>query len=387
MSSSLPTVLAIAGTRPELVKLAPVIRAIHATGKLAVRTVFSGQHVEMLESVLADFDVAPDLDLREPMQSRTLSQSVAWLLERLDRVLAEVRPAGVIVQGDTNTAFVGALAAMHHRLPVFHVEAGLRTTDLLSPFPEEANRRLVGRLAALHFAPTERAANNLRREGIAEEAIHVTGNTGIDALRLYAARPSEAADRILARLRPSSRRLLVTLHRRENHDRVHEVTSAIRRLRMSHPELDVLWILHANGMRQKVIEGGNDVPGVHLLEPQAYPVFVHLLRSVDLVASDSGGVQEEAPVFGKPVLILRDETERTEAVEAGCARLVGCDAGRIVSTCRGLLDDPAAYQAMSGVKSPFGDGYASDRIVAAIGNHFGIVIRRLKVTGTGPMSR
>jgi UDP-N-acetylglucosamine 2-epimerase (non-hydrolysing) len=382
MSSSVPTLLAIAGTRPELVKLAPVIRAIRDCGRLCVRTVFSGQHVEMLQSVLADFDVAPDLDLREPMTQRTLSQSVAWLLERLDRVLAEVKPDGVIVQGDTNTVFVGALAATHHRLPVFHVEAGLRTADLLSPFPEEANRRLVGRLATLHFAPTERAAKNLRAEGIAEQAIHVTGNTGIDALRMYAQRPSADADAILSRLTPGSQRLLVTLHRRENHDRVHEVTSAIRRLRMSHPNLEVLWVLHANGMRSKVIEGGGDIPGVHLLEPQPYQVFVHLMRSVDIVASDSGGVQEEAPVFGKPLLVLRDETERQEAIEAGCARLVGCDSGRIVAACHRLLADPDAYQVMSRVKSPFGDGYASERIVGAIAGHYGIVLRRLKQTGS-----
>ncbi|MEZ4368137.1 MAG: UDP-N-acetylglucosamine 2-epimerase (non-hydrolyzing) [Kofleriaceae bacterium] len=354
------TLLAIAGTRPELVKLAPVIRAIKERGGgLAVKTVFSGQHVEILESVVADFDVAPDVDLRVPMTPRTLSQTVAWLLEGLDKVVAELKPDGVIVQGDTNTAFVGALVAMHHKLPVFHVEAGLRTPDLLSPFPEEANRRLVGRIAALHFAPTDRAAANLVAEGIAEDVIHVTGNTGIDALAVYAQRPSAEADAILARLTPGSRRMLVTLHRRENQERVSEVTSAIRRLRMSHPDLEVVWILHANGIRAKVIEGLEGVPGVHLLEPQPYGVFVHLMKAVDLVASDSGGVQEEAPVFGKPVLILRDETERGEAVDAGCARLVGCDAGRIVATAQWLLGDAEAYATMSRAKSPFGDGRAS----------------------------
>lgn len=365
------TLLAIAGTRPEVLKLAPLIRLLRAEGSAVItKTCFSGQHLEILESVLGDLDVAPDVDLRSPARNRTLSQHVAWLLERLDAALAAVKPDGVIVQGDTNSAFTGALVAHHRQIPSFHVEAGLRTSDPNRPFPEEMNRRLVARMAALHFAPTPRARDNLLAEGVPPEAIHVTGNTGIDALRIYAGRESPAAEAILSRLRPGTRRLLVTLHRRENEQHVAEVTSAVRQIVLQTPDVDVLWILHLNGIRKHVTAALEGHPAVHLLEPQPYRSFVHLMKAAHIILSDSGGVQEEAPVLGTPVLVLREDTERREAVEAGSSRVVGCQTKSIMKACRHLLDNDEAYRAMSQARSPFGDGHASARIAQAITRHY-----------------
>jgi UDP-N-acetylglucosamine 2-epimerase len=365
------TLLAVAGTRPELLKLAPVIRQIRLTGgALSVRTCFSGQHVEILESVLGDVDVTPDIDLRSAPAKRSLTQNLAWLLEQMEHTLELAQPDGVIVQGDTNTVLAAALAAFHHQLPSFHVEAGLRTARRKLPFPEEINRRLVTRLASLHFAPTERARQNLLLEGVDPARVLVTGNTGIDALMLYAGQASEEAEAVLGRLRPHSRKLLVTLHRRENATLVRTVTSAIERVIAAHPDVEVLWVLHLNGIRSEVTAQLGNHPSVHLLEPQSYKSFVHLMKSAYFVLSDSGGVQEEAPVLGKPVLVLRRETERMEAVEAGSSWVVGCGNEAIEQACHRLLDDPALYQSMSQPRSPFGDGHASEQIVRALQEFF-----------------
>jgi UDP-N-acetylglucosamine 2-epimerase (non-hydrolysing) len=365
--------LTILGTRPELIKLAPVVRRLRDDGGgLTGRTCFSGQHVEMIDQVLGDLGLEPDSDLRCPSPSRTLSQNLAYLLERLDGVLEAEQPSGVLVQGDTTSTFAAALAAHHRKIPCFHVEAGLRTGQRYSPFPEEMYRRLVGQLAALHFAPTARARENLVAEGVKPELIEVTGNTGIDALHMFASTPSPGAENLLARLRPGSRKLLVTLHRRENADHVSHVTAAVRRIVAEHRDVDVIWILHLNGTRKRALADLSGIPGVHLFEPQPYRVFAHLLRAADLVLTDSGGVQEEAPVFGKPILVLRGVTERHEAVETGNARVVGCETDAIVAASERLLHDPAAYRAMSAPASPFGDGRASERIVQALRRFYGL---------------
>jgi UDP-N-acetylglucosamine 2-epimerase (non-hydrolysing) len=364
--------LTVAGTRPELIKLAPVIRRMHDSHVLEPVTCFSGQHVEILDAVLDCVGVAPDIDLREPPQSRSLSAGLAWLLERLDTAVREQGPSGVVVQGDTNTALAGALTAFHNGLPCFHVEAGLRTSTPDLPFPEEMNRRLIGRLASMHFCPTRRARGNLIAEGVPPQNVLVTGNTGIDAMRIYAARPCEAADEIVEPVldAPPTRMVLVTLHRRENAESVRNVTAAVRQLAMWHPDVRVLWILHHNAIRHTVVEALGEHPAVTLVEPQPYRVFVKLMQAAELILSDSGGVQEEAPVLGKPLLVLREQTERPEAVEAGSARVVGCHTATVVAVANELLSDSAAYAAMSRKRSPFGDGRAADRIVRAMQQYF-----------------
>jgi UDP-N-acetylglucosamine 2-epimerase (non-hydrolysing) len=370
--------LAVAGTRPEILKLAPLIRSLRAPGSgFGAKTCFSGQHVEMLASVLGDLDVTPDVDMREPSVRRSLTENLAWLLERIDRAVSTLRPAGILVQGDTNTALAGATVAFHHQIPSFHVEAGLRTSDPALPFPEEMNRRLIARMAALHFAPTHLAQKNLLVEGVPADSIHLTGNTGIDALCLYANGTTAAAAEITGRFRPGSRRLLVTVHRRENAELVGEATSAMESVLEWFPDVEVLWILHLNRTRETVAERLRHHPRVHLVEPQSYKTFVQLMKGADLILSDSGGVQEEAPFLGKPVLVLRDETERGEAVEAGCARLTGCRQQAIERACTELLTDEVAYARMARPRHLFGDGHASARIVDALRKHYGVADRAL----------
>lgn len=351
--------LAIAGTRPEVLKLAPVIRALRDS-TFEVRTCFSGQHREILQSVLGDLDVKPDVEYRAPEVDLTLTQSYARLLTHLASAISTISPDGVVVQGDTNTVLAGAVAAFHMSVPVFHVEAGLRTTTPLLPFPEEMNRRMTSRIASLHFAPTEQAKNNLLAEGVSAEQIVVTGNTIIDTLQIYAQQESADAQALPARY------LLVTLHRRENKPHVAEVTAAMRELVLERDDVDVCWLLHLNDIRAEVLGDLLGHPRIHLIEPQSYSAFVHLMKRSTLILTDSGGVQEEAPALGRPVLVLRDETERPEAVEAGSAEVVGCHRRRLLERCRHLLSDDAAYARMSTPRFPFGDGQASKRIVRAL---------------------
>ncbi len=368
----------MAGTRPEVLKLAPLIRALRAPGSgFGAKTCFSGQHVEMLASVLGDLDLSPDVDMREPSVRRSLTENLAWLLERVDRAVSTLRPSGVLVQGDTNTALAGATVAFHHQIPCFHVEAGLRTSDPALPFPEEMNRRLIARMAALHFAPTSKAQGNLLAEGVPADTIHLTGNTGIDALCLYARGTTPAAAEIWGRFRPGTRRLLVTVHRRENAERVAEATGAIEAVLDRFADVEVLWILHLNRTRETVSERLRNHPRVHLVEPQSYKTFVQLMKGAHLILSDSGGVQEEAPFLGRPVIVLRDETERAEAVEAGCARLTGCRRQAIEDACVDLLTDDVAYARMARPRHLFGDGHASARIVDALRKHYGVADRAL----------
>lgn len=360
---SAPKILVVGGTRPEALKLAPLVRMLgEPESPFSVQTCFSGQHQELLQSVLYGLPIRADIKLPDLPRHRTLAQTLILLLDNLDQVLFDSDFDGVVVQGDTHTTLAGAMAAYNNKIPCFHVEAGLRTNNPYLPFPEEMNRRQVSRLAALHFAPTQRAQENLLAEGIPQDTVFVTGNTVVDALQMYVSQENPRAQEILEQCQPNTRRLLVTLHRRENLDRVSQVTRAVRQLLMQRQDIEVMWLLHLNASRGRVLRDLAGHPAVHLFEPQPYSVFVHLMKEAHIVLTDSGGVQEEAPVFGSPTLVLRDETERPEAVEAGCAKLVGCDSQRIVSACQQLLDNPQVYRAMSQPKSPFGDGKASERI-------------------------
>jgi UDP-N-acetylglucosamine 2-epimerase (non-hydrolysing) len=332
----------------------------------------SGQHGALARDIAREVGLAVDFDLGaqdgapavappEPRAS-TLSTSLARLLERLSALIASVKPRGVLVQGDTTTSLAGALAAFHASIPSFHVEAGLRTGTPLRPFPEEMNRRLVTRLAALHFAPTEHARQNLLAEGVAGDTIVVTGNTVVDALAQFA--PRNAADDHTRATRPT---VLVTLHRREGATSARTIAGAVLDLASV---ADVVWIRHPNPTSAEALAVLEGDPRVQVLEPQPYAAFVSLMRRARVILTDSGGVQEEAPVLGVPVVVLRDETDRPEAVAAGNAVVVGGNAGAIVSACRDLLDDADLHARRSRVTSPFGDGGASPRIAAAIAAYF-----------------
>jgi UDP-N-acetylglucosamine 2-epimerase (non-hydrolysing) len=366
-------VLFVFGTRPEAVKLCPLILAMRGRPEFAARVCVTAQHREMLDAMLARFGVQADddLDVMEPNQP--LSRLTARILERLDGVLLAERPDLVLVQGDTTTTLAGALAAFYRRIPVGHVEAGLRTGDLSQPFPEEANRVLAGRLATLHFAPTPRAAENLRREGLGEDRIYVTGNTGIDAL-LYTRERLERGEwpgfdgDVPA---PGRKLILMTAHRRESFgEGFLRICEGVRRI-AARGDAEIVYPVHPNPNVRGVVErelGG--VAGVHLIEPLDYVPFVDLMRRADILLTDSGGVQEEGPSFGKPVLVMRDKTERQEAVEAGAAILVGTDPDRIAGEAGRLLDSEAAREPFTRVRNPFGDGRASLRIMDAILSFF-----------------
>jgi UDP-N-acetylglucosamine 2-epimerase (non-hydrolysing) len=367
-------VLVIFGTRPEAIKLFPVVRALQATADIAVRTCVTAQHRGLLDQVLGIAQLRPDidLDLMEPGQS--LDRLTARLLTGLGEVLDAERPDLVMVQGDTATAMAGALAAYYRRIPVAHVEAGLRSGDIYHPWPEEVNRRIVAPIARDHFAPTETAAAALRRENIDPATIHVTGNTVIDALHWTRERIKDEPG-LAAGLGPLAERftgkqiVLVTTHRRENFGGgMAAIARSIRRI-ADRDDVAVLFPMHPNPAVAAVMD---EVLNGHLhiarIEPLDYPHFIAALDLSDLVLTDSGGVQEEAPALGKPVLVMRETTERPEGVEAGTARLVGTDEERIVSEIFTLLDDKAAYAAMARAHNPFGDGHASARIAGVVAN-------------------
>src|ERR1044071_3149520 len=364
--------MVIAGTRPEVIKLAPLVhRMRHASCPLDVRFCLSGQHRELLDRVLCDLDVEPDLRL-EPPSHASLTAGLATLLGALGEAMDGLAPQGVVVQGDTNTTLAAAMAAFHRRTPVFHVEAGLRTPSIDEPFPEEMNRRVVSRLASLHFAPTPTAVHNLLAEGVPAESILLTGNTGADALRLYGRSVSRDAEAMIARLRPACRTLLVTLHRRENGRLAQAVVQAVEEIVHQRPDVQVIWVLHANGIRTQVSKALRGCPSVLLTEALSYAGFVQLMRRADIILTDSGGVQEEAPSLGKPVLILRKVTERGEAVEAGNGWMVGCERERVCSAVSELLDDPILYARRARPHHAFGDGFAAERIVDALEAFFGV---------------
>lgn len=355
----------VLGTRPEAIKLAPLARALSRGTEFEPVVVTTGQHREMLHQMLGllGVDVRHALDVMRNRQQ--LSDLTSRLVEGLGQLLRRERPDLVVVQGDTTTALAGALAAFYEHIPVAHVEAGLRTGVLDNPFPEELNRCLIGRIARWHFAPTERAARHLRAEGIAEGQIFTTGNTVIDNLHWALAEGIGTCA-----FRTARRRVLVTLHRRENQGaRMHAMGWALSRL-AERGDVEIVIPLHKSPAVREALLPLTGLPGITLVEPLDYPDFTATLAGCDLVLTDSGGIQEEAPSLGKPALVLRTTTERPEAVEAGAARLIGTDPEAIVAAAAALLDDPAAYRRMATAGNPYGDGGATARIVTQLAEDF-----------------
>ncbi|MGH7266828.1 MAG: non-hydrolyzing UDP-N-acetylglucosamine 2-epimerase [Candidatus Rokuibacteriota bacterium] len=363
-------VVVVMGTRPEAIKLCPVIERLRRTApQVQTHIVVTHQHRTMLDQVLEVFGLRPDFDLQIMRDNQSLNE-IAWrLLHELDPLLERLRPDLVLVQGDTSSAFVAGLAAYYRRTPVAHVEAGLRTGDPYSPYPEEMNRRLLGAVATLHFAPTPSAVGNLEREGVPAERIHVTGNTVVDALQAILAREPPAN---LAEFGRDRRLLLVTAHRRENFGQpLRDICRALDVLIARNPDVEVVYPVHLNpSVRATVFEMLGRKPRIHLLDPLDYLSFVHLMNRSTMILTDSGGIQEEAPSLGKPVLVLRRETERPELLEAGVGELVGTDSAVIVEAAQRLLDDPEHYRLRARVDHVFGDGRASERIVAVLLEHF-----------------
>jgi UDP-N-acetylglucosamine 2-epimerase (non-hydrolysing) len=368
-------VMAIFGTRPEAIKVAPVLAALEESPDFEPVIVVTGQHREMLGQVLELFRIEPDhdLDLCEPGQ--TLTSITAKALLGLEPLFATERPDAVLVQGDTTTTFVGGLAAFYHGLPVFHLEAGLRTLDLASPFPEEANRQLTSRIASLHLAPTLGNKANLVAENVDPAKIVVTGNTVVDALLQAVERSDSYGDPALADLDRDPRRvILVTAHRRESWGEGHaSIARAVAEIARTEPDVLVVFPIHRNPVvRDAIMPLLAGLSNVRVVEPLAYGGLVRLMRRADLILTDSGGIQEEGPSLGKPVLVTRDTTERPEAVTAGTVRLVGTEELQIVGAVRTVLHDPHEYAAMANAVNPYGDGRAAERTVAALAHLFGL---------------
>lgn len=357
------------GTRPEAIKLAPVIQAFGRSPQFDTQVVLTGQHREMVEQVMQMFGLKADRDLAIMKQRQSLTDITSRSLEGLEQLFLEFKPQLVVVQGDTTTAFAAALAAFYQQIPIGHVEAGLRTDKLYNPFPEEANRRLISQLAQLHFAPTPLAVANLKASGVLG-GIHQTGNTVIDALLEMAGRQPECTIEGLDWSR--YRVLLATVHRRENWGApLLDIAEGFLRVLEQYPDTALLLPLHRNPTVREPLQVklGNH-PRIFLTDPLDYAALVGAIQRCTLLLTDSGGLQEEAPSLGKPVLVLRETTERPEAVEAGTAKLIGTDAKRILEEASRLLSDPEAYAAMANAVNPFGDGHASERIVAIARDYF-----------------
>lgn len=362
------TVMLIFGTRPEAVKLAPVVLEMQQNGHGLVPLVcVTGQHRQMLYPVLDWFGITPERDLQLMQDDQGLADFAGRALLALDGALKEARPQAVLVQGDTTTAAIASIAAFYHRIPVGHVEAGLRTGDLHNPFPEEMNRRLTGAIANFHFAPTDGAANALLKEQVDPRTVFVVGNTVIDALRFTVARP---VDLNLHLPLEGYRTILVTAHRRESFGAPFEsICSALRDLAERNEGVQLVYPVHLNPhVREIVMRYLSGHPRIHLIEPLRYEQFVHLMSSCYLILTDSGGIQEEATALGKPTLIMRNTTERPEAISAGTAILVGTDRDRIVREAERLLRDEDAYRSMANCQHPFGDGYSAKRIIKILAN-------------------
>ncbi len=365
-------ILTVFGTRPEAIKLFPLLHALSNDARFNSRVCVTGQHRRMLDQVLDMAGVRPDFDLDLMQHDQTLDALTGHLLSGIGSVLDAESPDWVIVQGDTATAMAGAMAAYYRKIPVAHVEAGLRSGDNYHPWPEEVNRKIVGGIAALHFAPTRTAAAALRRENVAPESVHVTGNTVIDALYWVTAQiaenPGLASKLAQFEQRYAGKRIVgVTSHRRENFgEGMTEIANAILRL-AERPDVAVIFPVHLNpNVRSVMMERLGNRENIALIEPLDYPHFARLLEISTLILSDSGGVQEEAPALGKPVLVMRETTERPEGVEAGTAKLVGTRAERIVREATRLLDDPTAYKSMARSLNPYGDGQSAARILEII---------------------
>lgn len=372
--SDKPKIMTVYGTRPEAIKVAPVVSALQNDDRFDSVVVSTGQHREMLEQVNKRFGITPDHDMALMKPGQTLNELVARAIQGLDPIIEEEKPDVIISQGDTSTAMVAALAGFHKGVKVVHLEAGLRTGNIFSPFPEEANRKIIGQITSLHLAPTNESRENLRRENFRSKDIVVTGNTVIDALLAASEWDVQFEDSRLEELRNSDEKVvLVTTHRRENLDAMKEIGGAVQDLAKSYPDHTFALPLHLNPkVRDAVLPEVEDLPNVIITDPLPYDQFTALMSRAYLVLTDSGGVQEEAPSLGKPVLVMRENTERPEAVVAGTVKLVGTERQRIVAEARNLLDQSAAYGAMANAVNPYGDGNAAERSVAAIAELVGV---------------
>jgi UDP-N-acetylglucosamine 2-epimerase (non-hydrolysing) len=367
-------VLTIFGTRPEAIKMAPLALSLARDPRFESRVCVTAQHREMLDQVLNLFQLRPDYDLDVMKPGQTLSELTGRILTGVESVIQDFRPDIVLVHGDTSTTLSASLAAYYQQVPVGHVEAGLRTGNLYSPWPEEGNRKLTGALAALHFAPTESSRQNLLKEGVHDRSITVTGNTVVDALLEVAHRidnddnlRQEQASRFRF-LNDDKRLILVTGHRRESFGGGFErICESLARISVAHPDCEILYPVHLNPQVQEPVRRLlGDKSNIHLIEPQDYLPFVYLMKRATLILTDSGGIQEEAPSLGKPVLVMRDTTERPEAVDAGTVRLVGTDINAITHAVTELLTSSSAYETMSLAHNPYGDGKGCDRIIEAL---------------------
>lgn len=369
-----PKIMTVYGTRPEAIKVAPVIKALQLDNRFDSVAVSTGQHREMLDQVNQMFEINPDYDLGLMKKVSTLSGVVSMALSGLDEIIDKEKPDVIISQGDTSTAMSAALAGFHREVKIVHLEAGLRTGNILSPFPEEANRRIIGQVATLHLTPTETSKDNLRRENFKSRDMAVVGNTVIDALLEAATWDTTFADERLNALAETNQRLvLVTTHRRENLEAMAEIGAAVQELAEAYLDTVFALPLHLNPkVRNAVLPKVDMLDNVIITDPLPYDQFTKLMERSTLVLTDSGGVQEEAPSLGKPVLCMRDNTERPEAVLAGTVKLVGTNRQRIVSETRMLLDDENAYSAMAQAVNPYGDGYAAVRSIAAIAELLGV---------------
>ncbi|SHK51297.1 non-hydrolyzing UDP-N-acetylglucosamine 2-epimerase [Desulforamulus aeronauticus] len=369
-------VLTVFGTRPEAIKMAPLVQELNRrSDKITSLVAVTAQHREMLDQVLDLFNIVPNYDLNIMQEGQTLYDVTTRALSGLKDVLKDCNPDLVLVHGDTTTTFVAALAAYYRQIPVGHVEAGLRTHNKYSPFPEEMNRHLTGALAEYHFAPTQKSLQNLLQENINIDNIFVTGNTVIDALKATVKENYVFSDPLLNKIDfGSSRVLLVTTHRRENlGEPMRAIYLALKEIVETHPDVEIVFPVHMNpAVRRVVQEVLGNLPRVHLIEPLQYEPFINLMQRCYLVLTDSGGLQEEAPSLGKPVLVLRDTTERPEAVEAGTVKLVGTDRQIVLSVTRELLNNPKAYQSMAEAVNPYGDGLAAKRITDFICHKFNL---------------
>jgi UDP-N-acetylglucosamine 2-epimerase (non-hydrolysing) len=377
-------IMMVFGTRPEAVKMAPLALALRNVDWCEPIIAVTAQHREMLDQVMELFGLRADYDLDMLTPGQTLTDVTTKALNGLGPIMEAVKPDCVVVQGDTTTTFAGALAAFYRQIPVVHMEAGLRTDDPLSPFPEEINRRLTTQLTTLHLAATPTSAANLWRDGIKREHICITGNTVIDALHWAVDRKPAYDNTQLEAIDDSGRKvLLVTAHRRESWgEGMRQIGMALRTIAERYPDLEIVFPIHKNPLvRDSIVPAVAGLANVTILEPLAYGAFSRIMNRATIVLTDSGGVQEEAPSLGKPVLVMRDTTERPEAVAAGTARLIGTDADRIVSAVTELLDDPAAFALMANAVNPYGDGRASQRTIEAMAHLFGLGQRPVDFNG------
>lgn len=365
-------ILSVFGTRPEAIKMAPLVKELEKEETLISQVCVTAQHREMLDQVLEIFTIEPDYDLNIMQQRQTLTGMTVRALEGLERVLEECKPDMVLVHGDTLTTFVASLAAFYHQIPVGHVEAGLRTYEKYSPFPEEMNRKLTGSIADLHFAPTDGAKRNLLKENVSKDSIYVTGNTVIDAMETTIEDDYFFTETRLNTIDYSKKVLVMTAHRRENLGQpLQNICTAVKRVVDENEDVEVVYAVHKNpAVRDTVYSILGNHPRIHLLEPIDFKDMHNLMNRAYLILTDSGGIQEEAPSLGKPILVLRKDTERPEGIQAGTAKLAGIEEEEIYRLTTELLQNPKMYQEMANAVNPYGDGRASKRIVQAIKEYF-----------------